>query len=41
LTDMRPVAHADGLDGFGLIDEVVPGLAGGVDDGVVGVEDAV
>ncbi len=25
---MRPVAHADGLDGFGLIDEVVPGLAG-------------
>lgn len=41
MTDVRPVAHADGGDGFGLLDEVVPGLAGGVDDGVVVVKDAV
>lgn len=26
---------------MGLVDEVVPGFAGGVDDGVVGVEEAV
>lgn len=38
---MCPFSHADGRDGFRLFDEVVPGLAGGVDDGVVGVEDAV
>lgn len=41
LTDMRPFAHPDGCDGAGLIDEAVPGVAGGVDDVVVGVEDAV
>ena len=38
---MFPFAHADGRDGFGLIDWVVPGLAVGIDDGVVVVEDAV
>ena len=38
---MCPFAHADGRDGFGLVDWVVPGLAVGIDDGVVVVEDAV
>jgi succinyl-CoA:acetate CoA-transferase len=41
LTDMGPFAHPDGCDGFGLIDEAVPCVAGGVDDVVVAVEDAV
>ena len=41
MTDAGPLAHANGLNGFGLIDEVVPGLAGGVYDGVVVVEDSV
>ena len=35
---MVPFAYADGPDGFGLFDEVVPGLACGVDDGVVVVD---
>jgi len=41
LTDMGPYPHSDRGDGFGLVDEVVPGLARCVDDGVVGVEDGV
>ncbi len=38
LTDVRPVSHADGRDGLGLVDEFAPGVAGGVDDVVVGLE---
>ena len=39
LTFVCPVSHSDGHDGFGLIDEFVPGLAAGLDDGVVIFED--
>ena len=38
---MRPLSHTDGHDRFGLVDEFVPGLATGLDDGVVIFEDAV
>ena len=41
LTDMRPVAHSDGCDGFGFGDELSPCGACGVDDGVVVFEDGV
>jgi hypothetical protein len=41
LTDVGPLAHSDRGDGFGLCDEFLPSLAGGVDDGVLGFEDAV
>ena len=41
LTHMRPLSHTDGHDRFGLVDEFVPGLATGLDDGVVIFEDAV
>jgi len=41
LTLVRPVAQSDGHDPPRLIDEAVPGLAGGIDDLVVGFEDAV
>lgn len=36
-----PIRAPDGCDGPGLIHEAVPRVAGGVDDVVVGVEDAV
>src|SRR5216684_359395 len=38
---MCPVAQADGHDGPGLVDELVPGEAAVVEDVVVGAEDAV
>ena len=38
---MSPIPYADGHDGFGLCDEPVPGVAAGVEDGVVVIEDAV
>ena len=38
---MCPISHSNGHDGFGLFDELVPGLAPGLDDGVVVFEDAV
>jgi hypothetical protein len=38
---MSPVARSDGCDGFGLSDELVPGVAVVVDDMVVSAEDAV
>ncbi len=41
LTCVCPLSQSDGHDGFGLIDEPVPGLATGLDDGVVVFEDAV
>ncbi len=41
LTCLGPISHSDGDDGFGLIDELVPGLAAGLDDGVVVFENAV
>src|SRR5215207_2418354 len=41
LTDVSPVAVADGGDGAGLGEEVAPGLAGRLDDGVISLEHAV
>ncbi len=41
LTHMRPISHSDGHDRFGLVDKFVPGVATGLDDGVVIFEDAV
>ena len=41
LTCVGPISHSDGHDGFGLIDELVPGLAARLDDGVVVFENAV
>ncbi len=41
LTAMGPVPHADRHYFPRLVDELVPGVAGGVDDGVVAVEDTV
>lgn len=41
LTDSGPFPGGDGLDVLGLIDQFVPSCAGGVDDVVVGLEDAV
>ena len=41
LTDVRPCPQADGGDGLRLGDEPVPGLAGGIDDGLVAVKDTV
>ena len=41
LTDVGPIAHPDGFDDVGTRDELVPGLAGCVDDGVVVFEDAI
>ena len=38
---MRPISQSDGHDRLWLIDELVPGLATGLDDGVVIFEDAV
>jgi hypothetical protein len=38
---VSPIPQTDGHDGFGLIDELVPCLATGLDDGVVVFEDAV
>ena len=38
---MCPVPHADGPDGLRLCDEPVPGLAAGLEDSVVVLEDAV
>lgn len=38
---MCPLAHSDGHDAPGLIDELVPGEAAVIDDVVVGFEDAV
>ena len=40
-TFMSPFSRSDGHDCFGLIDELVPGLATGLNDGVVIFEDAV
>ena len=41
MTGVRPIPDADGHDGLGLCDEAVPGVAAGVEDGVVVFEDAV
>ena len=41
LTCVSPISHSDGHDGFGLINELVPGLAASLDDGVVVFENAV
>ncbi len=41
LTGVRPLPHADGHDLRRFFDEFVPGLAAGIDDGRVVVEDAV
>ena len=38
---MSPTPHADRPDGLRLCDEPVPGVAAGVEDGVVVIEDAV
>lgn len=38
---MSPVAQADGHEGLALCEEAVPGVASGVEDDVVGFEDAV
>ena len=38
---MRPIAHSDGHDAPGLVDEFVPSLAAMIDDVVVSFEDAV
>ena len=38
---MCPIAHADGHDPPGLIDEFVPGVAAMIEDDVVGIEDAI
>ncbi len=38
---MRPISQSDGHDRLWLIDEFVPGLATGLDDGVIIFEDAV
>jgi len=38
---MGPIAHADGHDGPGSIDELVPCLTAVVDDVVIGCEDSV
>ena len=40
-TDMRPFPHADGFDDLRRCGEFVPRLAGGCDDSLVAVEDAV
>lgn len=40
MTDMGPIARSDKGDGFRLGDELSPGVASGVDYGVVGFEDA-
>src|SRR5829696_5802999 len=41
LTGVGPFAVADGGDGAGVCEEVAPGLAGRLDDGLVALEDAV
>lgn len=41
MTDVRPLAAADGCDGFWVFGETAPSLAGGIDDVGVGLEDAV
>src|ERR671910_418711 len=41
MTAMGPLAHADGRAGVRLCDKPVPGVAGCIDDVVVGFEDAV
>jgi hypothetical protein len=41
LTVIGPLCHSDGRDSGGAIEEAVPGVAGGVEDVVVGGEDAV
>ena len=41
LTGMSPIAHADGCNGFGFRDEPFPGVATGIEDGLVVLEDAV
>ena len=38
---MRPISRSDGHDRIGLVDELVPGLATGLEDGAVIFEDAV
>ena len=38
---MGPLAQADGHDDPEFVDESVPGLAAGLDDGVVGGEDTI
>ena len=38
---MSPFSRSDGHDCFGLIDELVPSFATGLDDGVIIFEDAV
>src|SRR5918997_7032550 len=40
LTGGSPIARADRGDGVGLGDQPAPGVAGGIDDVLVGVEDA-
>ena len=41
MTAMGPFAHADRHYFPRLVDELVPGVAGGVDDGVVAIENTV
>ncbi len=41
MTCVGPISHSDGHDGFGLIAELVPGLAASLDDGVVVFENEV
>ena len=40
-TFVGPLSRSDGHDCFGLVHELVPGLAPGLNDGVVIFEDAV
>jgi ABC-type oligopeptide transport system ATPase subunit len=40
LIDLRPLPGGDGGDDFGSLREAVPGVAAGLDDGVIVVEDA-
>ena len=40
-SDVRAFSRYDGCDAFWLCDEVPPGVAGGVDDVVIGLEDEV
>lgn len=41
LTFMRPFSEADGTDGVGECDEIVPRIRGGIDDVVHAIEDGV
>jgi len=38
MTVVSPIAHSDGHDGPGLVDEAVPSFAGGIEEVLVGLE---